>query len=166
MRKGSHYSQNPCFNIEFDTLDAAADAYRRTSRKRTRSVADSSPCLSHCPTPVKPFLDMVSPVDIPIPVWPTSNCDTCGAILGRYVTWLSIRHELGLVTKRCPEVPECTQGGSLWPGRALERQRMTRAARVAWAHARATSTLPEGLPKRRPRMALSRVSDPPGLGRR
>ena len=36
---------------------------------------------------------------------------------------------LGLVTKRCLEVPpECMQGGSLWPGRALERQRMTRAA--------------------------------------
>ena len=39
------------------------------------------------------------------------------------------RARLGLVTKRCLEVPpECMQGGSLWPGRALERQRMTRAA--------------------------------------
>ena len=34
------------------------------------------------------------------------------------------RARLGLVTKRCLEVPpECMQGGSLWPGRALERQR-------------------------------------------
>ena len=34
------------------------------------------------------------------------------------------RARLGLVTKRCLEVPpECTQGGSLLPGRALERQR-------------------------------------------
>jgi hypothetical protein len=46
------------------------------------------------------------------------------------------RARLGLVTKRCLEVPpECMQGGSLWPGRALERQRMTRAVPVAWAHA-------------------------------
>jgi hypothetical protein len=34
------------------------------------------------------------------------------------------RARLGLVTKRCLEVPpEHMQGGSLWPGRALERQR-------------------------------------------
>ena len=34
------------------------------------------------------------------------------------------RARLGLVTKRCLEVPpERMQGGSLWPGRALERQR-------------------------------------------
>ena len=34
------------------------------------------------------------------------------------------RARLGLVIKRCLEVPpECMQGGSLWPGRALERQR-------------------------------------------
>ena len=34
------------------------------------------------------------------------------------------RARLGLVTKRCLEVlPECMQGGSLWPGRDLERQR-------------------------------------------
>ena len=34
------------------------------------------------------------------------------------------RARLGLVTKRCLEVPpECMQGASLWPGRALERQR-------------------------------------------
>ena len=34
------------------------------------------------------------------------------------------RARLGLVTRRCLEVPpECMQGGSLWPGRALERQR-------------------------------------------
>ena len=34
------------------------------------------------------------------------------------------RARLGRVTKRCLEVPpECMQGGSLWPGRALERQR-------------------------------------------
>ncbi len=38
------------------------------------------------------------------------------------------RARLGLVTKRCLKrclevPPECMQGGSLWPGRALERQR-------------------------------------------
>ena len=78
------------------------------------------------------------------------------------------RARLGLVTKRCLEVPpECMHGGTLWPGRALERQRSAAhdpcwpAAPVAGAHARATSTPPVRLPK-----ALSRVSARPGLARR
>ena len=78
------------------------------------------------------------------------------------------RARLGLVTKRCLKVPpEHMQGGSLWPGRALERQRSAAhdpcwpAAPVAGAHARATSTPPERLPK-----ALSQVSARPALARR
>ena len=50
------------------------------------------------------------------------------------------RARLGLVTTRRLDVPpEPTKGGSFWPGRALERQCMTRAVpvawHVAWAHA-------------------------------
>ena len=46
------------------------------------------------------------------------------------------RARLGLVTTRRLDVPpEPTKGGSFWPGRALERQCMTRAVPVAWAHA-------------------------------
>ena len=46
------------------------------------------------------------------------------------------RARLGLVTKRRLDVPpEHTKGGNFWPGRALERQCMTRAVPVAWAHA-------------------------------
>ena len=75
------------------------------------------------------------------------------------------RESLGLVTERCLEVPpECMQGGSLWPGRALERQCITRAAprgglgsiRLSDQHSM------RGFP-RRPKVALSRICDPPGL---
>ena len=56
------------------------------------------------------------------------------------------------------------QGGSLWPGRALERQCITRAAprgglgsiRLSDQHSM------RGFP-RRPKVALSRICDPPGL---
>ena len=84
------------------------------------------------------------------------------------------RARLGLVTKRFLEVPpERMQGGSpgsLWPGRALERQRSRqRITRVLRRWLGLTPERPalhlRGSP-RRPRVALSRVSDPPGLGGR
>ena len=79
---------------------------------------------------------------------------------------------IGLVLRRCPEIPpEHMQGGSRCPGPAVEPERarwgMTRCYLDRWL-----GLTPErpalclrGFPGR-PRVALSRVSDPPGLGRR
>ena len=62
------------------------------------------------------------------------------------------RARLGLVTKRCLEVPhEYMQGGSLWPGRALERQRSAAhdpCCAGGWGSRLSDQgTPPEGLPK-------------------
>jgi len=75
------------------------------------------------------------------------------------------RARLGLVTKRRLEVPlERMRGASLWPGRALERQRMTRVLRqwLVCLLGLALGLTPEGpalhlrASTRRPRVDLSR----------
>ena len=80
------------------------------------------------------------------------------------------RARLGLVLRRCPEIPpEHMQGGSRCPGRAVEPERARWHDPVLGRWLGLTPEQPalclRGFP-RRPRVALSRVSDPPGLGRR
>ena len=77
---------------------------------------------------------------------------------------------LGLMLKSCPRVPlGCMQGGSHWSGRAVEPERARWhdpvLGRWLGLTPERTALCLSGYP-RRPRVALSRVSDPPGLGRR
>ena len=76
---------------------------------------------------------------------------------------------LGLVLQSCLRVPlECMQGGSHWPGPAVEPERAQRHDPVLGRWRGLTPERPalcrRGEP-RRSRVDLSRVSDPPGLGR-
>jgi len=81
------------------------------------------------------------------------------------------RARLGPVLRRCPEIPpEHMQGGSRCPGRpAVEPERARWHDPVLGRWLGLTPEQPalclRGFP-RRLRVALSRVSDPPGLGRR
>ena len=75
----------------------------------------------------------------------------------------------GLVLRRCPEIPpEHMQGGSRCPGPAVEPERARWHDPVLGRWLGLTPERPalclRGFPGR-PRVALSRVSDPPGLGR-
>ena len=79
------------------------------------------------------------------------------------------RARLGLVLQSCPRVPlGCMQGGSHWSGRAVEPERARWHDPVLGRWLGLTPERPalclRGFPGR-PRVALSRVSDPPGLGR-
>ena len=79
------------------------------------------------------------------------------------------RARLGLVLRRCPAIlPQHMQGGSRCPGRAVEPERARWHDPVLGRWLGLTPERPalclRGYP-RRPRVALSRVSDPPGLGR-
>jgi len=76
--------------------------------------------------------------------------------------------KLGLVLQGCPRVPlGCMQGGSRCPGRAVEPERARWYGPVLGRWLGLTPERPSlclrGFPGR-PRVALSRVSDPPGLG--
>jgi len=76
---------------------------------------------------------------------------------------------LGLVLQSCPRVPlGCMQGGSHWPGRAVEPERARWHDPVLdrWLGLTPERPAPclRGFP-RRPRVTLSRVSDPPGPAR-
>ena len=78
-------------------------------------------------------------------------------------------HTVGLVLQSCPRVPlGCMQGGSHLPGPAVEPERAQWHDPVLGRWLGLTPERPalclRGYP-RRPRVALSRVSDPPGLGR-
>jgi len=80
------------------------------------------------------------------------------------------RARLGLVLQSCPRVPlGCMQGGSHWSGRAVEPERARWHDPVLGRWLGLTPERPalclRGCP-RRPRVAMSRISDPPGLGRR
>ena len=92
----------------------------------------------------------------------------------RYTTEVTARAHvaracLGLVLQSCAWVPlGCMQGGSHWPGPAVEPERARWHDLVLGRWLGLTPERPalclRGYP-RRPRVALSRVSDPPGLGR-
>ena len=80
------------------------------------------------------------------------------------------RARLGLVLRRCPAIlPQHMQGGSRCPGRAVEPERARWHDPVLGRWLGLTPEQPalclRGFPGRL-RVALSRVSDPPGLGRR
>jgi hypothetical protein len=80
------------------------------------------------------------------------------------------RERSGLVLRRCPEIPpEHMQGGSRCPGPAVEPERAQWHDPVLGRWLGLTPERPalclRGFPGR-PKVALSRVSDPPGLGRR
>jgi len=74
------------------------------------------------------------------------------------------------VLRRCPEIPpEHMQGGSRCPGPAVEPERARWHDPVLGRWLGLTPEQPALRLRRfprRPRVALSRVSDPPGLGRR
>ena len=77
---------------------------------------------------------------------------------------------MGLVLRRCPAIlPQHMQGGSRCPGRAVEPERARWHDPVLGRWLGLTPEQPalclRGFPGRL-RVALSRVSDPPGLGRR
>ena len=80
------------------------------------------------------------------------------------------RARLGLVLRRCPAIlPQHMQGGSRCPGRAVEPERARWHDPVLGRWLGLTPEQPalclRGFPGRL-RVTLSRVSDPPGLGRR
>ena len=80
------------------------------------------------------------------------------------------RARLGLVRNRCLQLPlGCIQGGSCCPGRVVERERARWHDPVLGRWLGLTPEQPalclRGFPGW-PRAAPSRVSDPPGLGRR
>ena len=108
---------------------------------------------------------------LPRPQWHGCHSTSSSSITTEVTARAHIaRARSGLVLRRCPEIPpEHMQGGSRCPGPAVEPERARWHDPVLGRWLGLTPERPalclRGFPGR-PRVALSRVSDPPGLGRR
>ena len=108
---------------------------------------------------------------LPRPQWHGCHSTSSSSITTEVTARAHIsRARLGLVLQSCRRVPlGCMQGGSRCPGPAVEPVRARWHDPVLGRWLGLTPEQPALCLRRfprRPRVALSRVSDPPGLGRR